>query len=83
VRLKEDMMARLEAALTTVPASKTTVVAHLMAATGATRSNVRTWLRNGRKVRRLGRPTFFTVGGEATIAEAMEIWTTSGGLLRR
>jgi len=77
------MMARLEAAFTTVPAGKTTVVANLMAATRAARSNVRTWLRNGRKVRRLGRPTFFTVGEEATIAEAMELWTTSGGLLTR
>jgi len=48
VRLTKDMMARLEAAFTTVPAGKNTVVAYLMAATGATRSNVRTWLRNGR-----------------------------------
>jgi len=76
-------MARLEAAFTTVPAGKTNVVAYLMAATGATRSNVRTWLRNGRKVRRLGRPTFFIVGEEATIAVAMELWTANGGLLTR
>ncbi|OSX78083.1 hypothetical protein BU14_0121s0011, partial [Porphyra umbilicalis] len=67
------MMARLKAAFTTVPAGKTTVVAYLMAATDATRSNVR----------RLGRPTFFTVGEEATIAEAMELWTASGGLWKR
>ena len=31
-------------------------------------------------MRRLGRPTFFTVGEEATIAEAMELWTANGGL---
>ncbi|OSX78778.1 hypothetical protein BU14_0098s0004 [Porphyra umbilicalis] len=77
------MMARLEATFTTVQVGKTTVVAYLMAATGATRSNVRTWLRNARKVRRLGRPTFFTVGEEATIAEAMELWRATGGLLTR
>ena len=34
-------------------------------------------------MRRLGRPTFFTVGEEATIAEAMELWTASGGLWKR
>lgn len=59
------------------------MVTHLMDATGATRSNVRTWLRNGRQTPRLGRPTFLTEAEEATIAEAMELWTASGGLLTR
>lgn len=83
VRLTEDMVARLEAAFAKVPEEKTTVVAHLKDATGATRSNVRLWLRNGRQVGRLGRPTLFTVAEEATIAEAMELWMASGGLLTR
>lgn len=83
VRLTEDMLAKLEAAFATMPAGKTTVVAYLMDATGATRSNVRTWLRHDRQMPRLGRPTFFTAAEEAKIAQAMELWTASGGLLTR
>jgi len=52
---------------------KTTVAAYLMDATGATRSNVRTWLRNDRLMPRIGRPAFLTEAEEATIARAMEL----------
>jgi len=34
-------------------------------------------------VSRLGRPTVFTVGEEATMAKARELWTTSGVLVTR
>jgi len=77
------MVAKLEAAFATMPVGKTTVAAYLMDATGATRSNVRTWLRNDRLMPRLGRPAFLTEAKEATIFRAMELWTASGGLLTR
>eukprot|EP00170_Pyropia_yezoensis_P001695 contig_7272_g1699 len=77
------MLAKLDAAFATMPAGKTTVVAYLMDATGVTRSNVRTWPRHDRQMPRLGHPTFFTAAEEAKIAQAMELWTASGGLLTR
>jgi len=73
VRLTEDMVAKLEAAFATRPAGKTTVAAYLMDATGATRSNVRTWLRNDRLMPRLGRPAFFSEAEEAIIDRAMDL----------
>jgi len=66
-----------------MPAGKTTVAAYLMDTTGATRSNVRTWLRIDRRMPRINGPAFFTEAEEATIARAMELWTASGGLLTR
>lgn len=50
VHLTEDMVAKLEAAFSTVPVGKTTVVAYLMSATGATRSNVHGWLLKDRQM---------------------------------
>jgi len=83
VCLTQDMFAKPEAAVATMPAVKTTVAAYLMDATGATRSSVRTWLCNDRQMRLLGRPAFFTEAEEDTTARAMELWTASGGQLTR
>lgn len=56
-------------------------VARLMAATGATRSNVRTWLRSGASAKKLGRPPFFSAEEEEVIATYMVSWTKGGDLL--
>jgi len=77
------MLAKLEADFATMPAGKTTLAAYLMDATGATRSNVRTWLRNDRLMPRLGRPAMYTGAEEATIYRDTQLWTASGGLLTR
>ncbi|KAK1859734.1 hypothetical protein I4F81_002328 [Pyropia yezoensis] len=47
---------------------KRSSVAVLMRATGATRSNVRTWLQNRGKDVALGRPRFFSTEEEDTMA---------------
>lgn len=83
VRLTEAVIAKLEAACATMPASKTTAAAYLVDTTCATRYHFRTWLRNDQQMPRLSRPTFFTVVQDATIAHAIEPWTVSGGLLMR
>jgi len=56
-------------------------VARLMTASGASRSNVRTWLRNGGAAVKLGRPTFFSPEEEDLIATYMVSWTKGGTLL--
>lgn len=83
VCLTEDIVAKLETAFATMIAGQTNVAAYLMDATGATRSKVRKWLRKDQQMPRLGRPTIYTVAEEATIAQAIELWTVSGGLLTR
>jgi len=59
----------------------TTSVKRLMDATGASRSNVRTWLRNDGEEVKLGRPTFFSAEEEDVIATYMAAWTKGGDLL--
>jgi len=56
-------------------------VVKLMSATGASRSNVRTWVRHGGAVAKLGRPTFFSPEEEDIIATYMVSWTKGGDLL--
>jgi len=77
------MLAKLQTACEEAAADKTTMMAYLKASTGATWSNVRMWLHDGREVPRLGRPKFLTEAEEASITSAMEVWTASGGLLTR
>ena len=59
----------------------TTSVKRLMDATGASRSNVRTWLRNDGEEVKLGRLTFFSAEEEDVIAAYMAAWTKVGDLL--
>jgi len=59
----------------------TDIVARLMPASGASRSNDRTWLRNGGATVKLGRPTFFSPEEEDIIAAYMVSWTKDGDIL--
>jgi len=59
----------------------TTSVMRLMDATGESRSNIRTWLRNDGEEVKLGRPTFFSAEEEDFIATYMAAWTKGGDLL--
>jgi len=59
----------------------TTSVKRLMDATGESRSNIRTWLRNDGEEVKLGRPTFFSAEEEDFIATYMAAWTKGGDLL--
>jgi len=56
-------------------------VAKLMTATGASRLNVRTWLRSQSAPIKLGRPTFFSSSEEDVLAMYMAAWTKGGDLL--
>jgi len=77
-RLTTDMREKLAAART---ALGTDSVAKLMTATGASRSNVRTWRRSTDAPVKLGRPTFFSPEEEDVIATYMAAWTKGGDLL--
>jgi len=56
-------------------------VARPMTASDASRSNVRTWLRNGGATVKLGRPTFFSPKEEDIIATYMVSSNKGGDLL--
>jgi len=56
-------------------------VEKLMTATGASRSNLRTWLRSPSAPIKLGRPTFFSSEEEDVLAMCMAAWTKGGDLL--
>ena len=60
---------------------ETDSVAKLMTATGASRSNVRTWLRSPAAPVKLGRPSFFSEKEEDVIAHYMAAWTKGGDIL--
>lgn len=77
-RLTEQMRERLAAAHKEQGLAS---VAKLMAATGASRSNVRTWLRSPEAPVKLGRPSFFSAEEEEVIAMYMAAWTKGGDVL--
>ena len=77
-RLTPEMRDKLSAARKELG---TDSVVRLMSATGASRSNVRTWVRHGGAVAKLGRPTFFSPEEEDIIATYMVSWTKGGDLL--
>jgi len=77
-RLTTEMRDKLAAARKELG---TTSVKRLMDVSGASRSSVRTWLRNDGEEVKLGRPTFFSAEEEDVIAIYMAAWTKGGDLL--
>jgi len=62
---------------------ETDSVVKLMAATGASRSNVRTWIRSSAAPVKLGRPSVFSEKEEDVIAYDMAAWTKGCDILTR
>jgi len=77
-RLTTEMREKLAA---TREELRTDSVARLITATGASRSNVRTWLRSPAAPVKLGRPSFFSEKEEDVIAHYMAAWTKDGNIL--